>query len=292
MSNPTMAPTTVDPARRDAEELTAIPTTMAEERGDRASERGDETRGGENEERAQAKESRRPNCPTTKSFSGARDSKAMEDRRRTEEGDHEGGVHSSQNDAQSVSSDSSDEDLAPIRFQTQFADLVKEVTGTDEYRANIIGALTKLNAHHEAMTETVAMTAAMESNESVMVAFGGIRRSKVVAAIMRIMATIKINKEAWEAKNPIRSSEWEIDGKFVSMFHVGVAGGGPGLITSARGGPGAAGGGGGGSGEAGAARGGPGASTEMAAAANASGATSGVVGLTGTEGKSIVDAQV
>ena len=79
-------------------------------------------------------------------------------RRRAEGGDQSGGVHSSQ-------SDSADAGSAPSRFQTQFADLVRDAAGTDEFRAEIIGALDKMGVYHEAFTGIGKMVAAMRSIE-------------------------------------------------------------------------------------------------------------------------------
>ena len=167
------------------------PTAMEEGGGDRASGHDDETQQRESDDEGaqrKANESTRPSRPSTKSYPFAvmlagRDRKALEDMRRIEEGDHAGGTQSSQ-------FGSTDGGWAPSRFQAQFADLVRDSTGTDVFRSTIIGALVEMKVHHEAMTGINEMTAAMETVEGARAVFG-IGPTRVLQAIMNIVHSIQ-----------------------------------------------------------------------------------------------------
>ena len=159
----------------------------------------------------------------------ARDSKALEDRRRIQEGDHEDGIHSSQFEP-------TDDGWTPSRFQTQFADLVRDNTGTEAFRSAIVGALMGIKVHHEWMTGINEMTAAMETVEGARAVFG-IGPTRVLQAIMNIMHSIQTCKRDWQARNPRSDREWAMGSRFMSMFQDNVAGGGPGPDVATSRGP-------------------------------------------------------
>ena len=154
---------------------------------------------------------------------------AWEDRRRIEEGDHAGGIHSSQ-------SEPTDGRWALSRFQTQFTDLVKHNTGADVFRSAIIGALVGMKVHHEAMTGTNEMMAAMETVESARAVFG-IGPTRVLQAITNIVHSIQTCRREWQAQNPRGDREWTMESRFMSMFQDRKAGGGPGPDVATSRGP-------------------------------------------------------
>ena len=130
----------------------------------------------------------------------------------------------------------SDDELAPppSSFQTRFADVVRDATGTDEHRSAITHTLDMMDVHHEAMTSTAKMAEAMTTIESARAAFG-IEQAKTLQAIKKIMQLIQARRIEWQAQNPGSDVEWILDNRFMSMFQEGVAGGGPGPAGAASG---------------------------------------------------------
>ena len=64
-----------------------------------------------------------------------------------------------------------------------------------------------MNAHHEALTNTKAVVAAMRDSASVRAAFGGIRNPAVVKAIKRMMQSVQDCRAEWTAQNPSSDAE-------------------------------------------------------------------------------------